>query len=126
MFIRMYINWKSLFHPLKSGGILHPLVNLYERYKYGAGCCDVFSLYYYLSKKILPSLKRFKTDKVGYPMCYVKKDQQMTPEIWEDMIDAMIYSFESIEKDNNCEKINYKKQQKGFELFGKHFRDLWY
>lgn len=126
--IRIYINWSSLFHPLKSGGVLHPLKNLYKRYKYGAGCCDVYSLYDYLSKIIAPALRRFKETSHGHPMAYVndRTKEEMTQEKWDDIIDMMIYAFDSVEKDNRGEKIDYKKRQKGFELFGKWFTSLWF
>ena len=43
---------------------------------------------------------------------------------WENIIDKMIYAFESIELDEKGKKVNYKKQQEGFKLFGKWFTHL--
>lgn len=127
MFIRIYINWKSLLHPLQSGGIFHPIKNYYLRKTRGVGCCDVYSLFDYLSKIILPALKVFKENKPGYPMCVIgRKKEEMTMEKWDEILSDMIYAFEAIELDNKCEKINYKRQQKGFELFGKYYHDLWF
>ncbi len=125
-FIRVYINWSSLFHPFESGGILHKLVNLYKRYKNGAGCCDVYSLYYYLGKRILPGLKVFRKNSPGNPMYFFGEDKQMNHKDWLDILDKMIYAFEAIEMDNNCEKIDHKKQGEGFVLFGQYYRDLWF
>jgi hypothetical protein len=114
--------WYRMFHPIK---------NLYRRYRYGGGCCDVFSLDYYLAKKILPSLKLFrdktKEDFGGYPCGFD------TPEEWTKVLDEMIWSFQYLvdgEETGNpfdleVMGVNAEREQKGFELFGKHFRNLW-
>jgi hypothetical protein len=111
----------------KSGGILHSLKNYYLRKRYGGGCCDIFGLYYYLGKKILPPLKEFRKHLNGYPFAYINDEtkENMTMEKWEEILDKMIYAFEAIELDEKCEKIDEKKQQEGFELFGKWYRSLW-
>lgn len=111
---------------LKSGGKLHWIKNLYQRYKYCAGCCDIFSLDYYLAKKILPTLKRFREEVGSYP-CEFNSIEE-----WYAILDKMIWSFEfivngedipewTVEKD-----LEYgKRSQEGLELFGKYFRNLW-
>lgn len=109
---------------LSPKSFFHPLVNYYRRLKYGAGCCDTWSLYYYLAKIILPSLKEFEKSVNGYPTSLSEKE-------WKDILDKMIWSFDYIlngEDDwsNTLEnQENYKKQQEGLELFGKYFTNLW-
>ena len=106
---------------LKSGGKLHWIKNLYLKLRYGGGCCDIFSLDYYLAKKIVKPLKRFRDVGIdSYPV-------HMTAKEWETVLDKMIWSFEFFLKDDiDNETIkNCEKQQEGFELFGKHFNSLW-
>lgn len=115
---------------LKSGGKLHWIKNLYVRWRDGAGCCDTFSLDYHLAKKILPALKAFrKHNNMSYPMGMSEKE-------WNDAIDEMIWAFQYLldgefPEDNPAETYmershqNAEREQKGFELFGKHFRSLW-
>ncbi len=105
----------------KLYGIFHPLKNLYLRYKNGAGCCDVWSLDYYLAKKILPALKEFKKRNYSYP-------SNLKTEEWDEVLDKMIWSFDSY--NNKDFKLEFdedwnKKRQEGFELFGKYFTSLW-
>lgn len=108
---------------LKSGGKLHWIKNLYQRWRYGAGCCDLHSLDYYLAKKILPTLKEFRKKIVSYPA-------NMTAEEWEAALDEMIWAFDYFVNGEDWNTIEESKtlgdrEQNGFELFGKHFRDLW-
>ncbi len=115
---------------LKSGGKLHWVKNLYRRYKYGGGCCDIYNLDNYLVKKILKPLKEFRrslsVNGGGYP-CELKSMEE-----WLDILDKMIWAFQflidgedienwTVEKDIEASK----KAQEGYELFGKYFRSLW-
>lgn len=117
---------KELF---SSGGKLHWMKNLYWRYKYGAGCCDTFGLCHFLAPRILRPLKRFKKHLErggGYPA-------DITWEEWHKEINEMIWAFEYlVDGEDFSEPYNFEKDkadgermQKGFELFGKRFRDLW-
>lgn len=112
--IKLYINWYSLFHPFK---------NWWRRITTGAGCCDTFSYYNYLAPKIAIGLRQFKKRKYSYPF-------DLTTTEWDEILDKMIWSFESITSKEEDEKWADKdfndKQQEGFELFGKYFRSLWY
>lgn len=108
----------------KSGGKLHWVKNLYKRYRYGAGCCDTWNTDVYLAKKILPALKEFKKGLGSYPMEFESLDE------WVIAIDKMIWSFEYLIDGEDYVDIKemenlMKKEQEGFELFGKHFRGLW-
>lgn len=110
--------------------IWHPLVNLWRRYKKGAGCCDVFNADYYLAKKILPVLKEYRRQNdYSYP-------SELTQKEWKQILDDMIWAFQY--KVDGEEPVNVngkldvkasieleKRAQRGYELFGKYFRNLW-
>ncbi len=109
--------------------LLHQIKNLYLRFRYGAGCCDIFSLHYYLAKKIIKPLKLFRANVYSFP-------PDLTFKEWKKMLDEMIFAFEFIAEGEHwnpkyekysAEKVNklYDRAQKGFELFGKYYKDLW-
>ena len=111
----------------KSGGKLHWIKNLYLRYRYGAGCCDTFNFCHFLAPRLLKQIKCFKRHLErggGYPMDTTWKE-------WHKELDEIIWAFEFIVNgeelvdDMEKNKSNNERQQKGFELFGKRFRDLW-
>jgi len=115
---RLKINW-------------HNFKNLWRRWRRGAGCCDIFSLDYYLARKIIKPLKAFRNSNLGSHPSELKSVEE-----WEKILDEMIWAFEYILKDEsgvyedgkyNHEKTMelYEREQKGFELFGKYFRNLW-
>lgn len=115
---------ESLFN---SGGKLHWMKNLYLRFRYGGGCCDVFSLNYYLAKKIIEPLKVFRSKMpASHP-------SELTNEEWEKTLDEMIFAFELLLRNNDLseslsyeeDKKQYERQQKGFEYFGKYYLNLW-
>ena len=96
--------------------------------RYGAGCCDIFGLDYYLAKKIIKPLKEFRRaleNGGGYP------EEFGSMEKWLEALDKMIWSFDFLinedEFDYEFEKAMEmgKKQQEGFELFGKYYLSLW-
>lgn len=106
----------------------HFIKNLYLRCKFGSGCCDTYSLYILLSKKILPHLKMFKERTFSFPI----DDNINNIDEWKEILNKMIWSFESVLADDDGEVIKgedrhqyYKRRQEGFELFGKYFRNLW-
>ena len=85
--------------------------------RYGVGYQDLWNLDFFLAERILPCLKRFKEmERMGYP-------SGLTEKKWEKTLDEMIWAFET--KMKGVTFKDYKRQQKGFELFGKYFGDLW-
>jgi len=110
-----------------SDSKLHWIKNLYLRFRYGAGCCDTYSLYLYLAKKILKPLKEFEKRKDSFPSD-LKSDKE-----WHEILNKMIWSFQNtvdgetfeVPYDFEKERLLEKRQQEGFELFGKYFRNLW-
>ncbi len=117
-------NWSRVFKKLKLRNLIHPIKNRYLRQRKGVGCCDVYSLYCYLGKKILPGLRVFRENLNGFPVAMVD-GKKMTIKKWEKIVDKMIYAFESIDLEEKGEDIDYKKQQEGLELFGKWYLSLW-
>ena len=116
---------KELFD---SGGCLHWVKNLYKRWKYGGGCCDVFGLDYYLAKKIIKPLRAFRNyDRMSHPAEFKSSEE------WQRALDEMVWAFEyllsgeGIDDDFDFKKLqeDSEREQKGFELFGKYFRNLW-
>lgn len=122
---------KKKLNPFNSGGKLHWIKNLYGRYRDGAGCCDRFSLDHYLSKRIIKPLKAFRNSNLmSFPMDFASVEE------WEKALDEMIFAFEYLNADEfppdeppetyfERSKEMAERQQRGFELFGKHFRSLW-
>jgi hypothetical protein len=112
-----------------SGGKLHWIKNIYKRWKYGAGCCDTYSLDCYLAKKILAGLREFREQTYGYPQDFT------SIEAWREALDCIIWSFEEeYEKEDDWEdksitpeqrREKYEKVQKGFRLFGEYYTSLW-
>lgn len=111
---------KNIF---RSSSFLHPLKNLYERFRYGAGCCDIFNLDYYLAKKILKPLKVFRQDVCSYPGNFNSIKE------WEDILDEMIFAFDYTVNEDSYDFDNWReyddRQSKGYKLFGEYYGHLW-
>jgi len=90
------------------------------RRKYGFKSIDIFNLDYTMAKFILPRLKLFKETTFCHP-------HGLTMQKWKNILDHMIYAFdcEVRQWDEDIQEIDYKRVQKGFNLFGKYFKDLW-
>lgn len=83
---------------------------------------DMWNLDVYLAGIIYPRLCYFKKHHSGWPAEF-KSDKE-----WKEILDKMIYSFESILNEAHSDKrIPYDRAQvqEGLELFGKYFRALW-
>ncbi len=80
---------------------------------------DTFNLDHTLAYIIHPALLKFREKLVAYPChpAYLSSYEE-----WLEIIDCMIFSFQKKinENDEEADKI-----QKGFNLFGKHYQDLW-
>lgn len=116
-------------------GPLHFLKNLYQRYKNGAGCCDLWSADNYMAGKILPVLKAFRNQNNGegpdFHPAYLSGLEE-----WNKILDEMIWGFErfqagespeeALDPDNMklYEKME-KRESKAFKLFGEYFRYIW-
>jgi hypothetical protein len=71
---------------------------------------------------VLPRLVRFKTLNTGFPYGFTEKT-------WDKALDDMIYAMNYCANEWSIKaekKVNRNRVQKGCELFGKHFRHLWW
>ena len=113
---------------------------------------DLWNLDITIAKFVLPRLKKFKKENIGYP----GRKEMDTPEKWDEVLDKMILAFEYVISWDDWwlddPKYNYiraeskyddeyvtkirnsylaedKRRQvaigEGLELFAKWFRDLW-
>lgn len=106
---------------------------------------DTWTLYNTISKFILPRLKRFKEVNNGTPNEIYKKYRDPNRKVsenirlaskeWNEKLDKMILSFETIINEDIFEhdwsdKKYWKKQRKiekeGLKLFAEYFQDLWW
>ena len=93
--------------------------------KFGFDATETWNLDSTIAQFIVPRLKYFRKNLVGYP-------GDLTEKKWYKILDKMIFSFE-VTLNNydyfDCTKYKskkrYKKVQKGFALFGKYFMNLW-
>lgn len=88
---------------------------------------DTFSLDHTLAYIIHPALIKFKEKENGHP-------PHLSEEEWHNILDCMIFSFKKKLEDDDgtiCDDIEQTKKnmdeiQKGFDLFGKYYQDLWW
>jgi hypothetical protein len=94
-----------------------------QRIERGWDDSDTWSLDHKIAEFVLPRLKRFKELNNGYPC----REENMTFELWNDILDSIIYSFEIIinefEEKND---VDWVAVEIGLNNFGKYFRDLWW
>lgn len=77
-------------------------------------------LYVYLAKDIAKALKLFKkASKHSYP------GNLASMEVWHEILDKMIFSFETISKDNVDVYNNENEVKEGLALFSEYYMDLW-
>ena len=74
---------------------------------------------------ILPRLKTFKEHNIGFPIGFETKEE------WDKELDTMIKAFEyykidPFDLDEKERKRQDKIIKKGFQLFGKRLRNLWW
>ena len=81
---------------------------------------ECWDLYIYLARDIAKALKSFKkANKNSYP------GNLANMEAWHEILNKMIYSFETISKDNADVYNNEDKVLEGLDLFSKYYMDLW-
>ncbi len=125
---------------LKLMDTIHPRVQYVKIDRW-----DTWDMRSTLAPIIVPMLKQLKETKHGIPaaMIHGKNGDEEIPfeeaeKKWDEALDCMIWSFETEMMDNPDERFfkdgKYdhkghqqwrKRQQKGFDLFGKHYLSLW-
>ena len=96
--------------------------HFYQRRTRGWDDSDTWSLDHTIAKFVLPRLKLFRKIDFGYPA-------GLTSEEWNWILDEMIWAMEfnaSGEKWESLNEDDYNRAQRGYELFGKYFLDLWW
>jgi hypothetical protein len=81
---------------------------------------DTFSLDHTLALIIHPALVKIKEKFVQYPS---HPGSLSSAQEWLEIIDCMIFSFEKV---INNDYWDEDKIQKGFDLFGKYYQNLWW
>ena len=89
-----------------------------ELKKNGFDRSETWGLDYTIARFVLPRLKYFSENLHGYP-------GNLTEKKWNKILKKMIYAFENMLDDEILDK-DYKRIQKGFNLFGKYFQSLGY
>lgn len=99
---------------------------------------DLWSLDITIANFVLPRLKKFKKENIGYPGI----EEMDTPEKWDEALDKMILAFEYVIHEfdwwlddeyvtkikNSCLAEEKRRQaviSEGLQLFAKWFRYLW-
>lgn len=113
---------------------------------------DFYSLDHTLALIIAPALRKFKKHKAGIPSsCFserhwdlcgkypltkaekreMKREEAIAEKKWNDLLDAMIFSFENIVTEGpfegtHEERIKYEERiNYGLQCFGEYYRALW-
>lgn len=83
---------------------------------------ELWTLDYTIAKFAVPRLKAFQDGKHSYPA-------DMTPEEWSECIGHMIYALEICVREGDevigIDDADWDRVNRGLELFGTRFRDLW-
>ncbi len=96
---------------------------LWQRWTRGWDDSDTWALDGVIAKFTLPRLRRFRQLTFGHP-------HGLTMDEWEEIIDDMIYALEICEKELDTvvghDGADWNRVNRGLELFGLYFRDLWW
>ena len=96
-----------------------------QRKERGWDDSETWSMDSTISKFVCLRLKRFKEVKCGYPGFLSSMEK------WDEILDHIIYAMEVLSNDKlhyGCDlnQKEWKRVQKGCNLFGKYFQDLWW
>lgn len=103
-----------------------------QRKKWGFDDRETWSLDFTIAKFVLPRLKRFRELTYGCPcgLCpgEYNSDVKTGMKKWHKILDDMIYAMEIMADEERWWKpeTDRKKVQRGCELFGKWFGNLWW
>jgi hypothetical protein len=102
---------------------IHSIKNRYLRWRYGAGCCDCYSYYYFIAPTLAKGIEEFRK------YCYNNSTPSgLTVKKWDNILKEMVWAFNYInnERDDGYNEEKERRCDKGLKLFGKYFRDLWW
>ena len=113
----------EILYRLKNLKIKRSLRFFYQKLTRGWDDSETWNLEATLARHIVPRLKRFKELNNGYP-------QELTPEAWNEILDEMIFALEFRARDTeeqlDASTEEHTRVQKGLELFGKYWGNLWW
>lgn len=94
----------------------------FQRRSRGFDGSELWALDYTIAKFTIPRLKAFRDGKYSHPI-------DMTPEKWDECIGDMIYALEVCVREGDGvlgrDDADWERVNRGLELFGTRFRDLW-
>ena len=94
----------------------------FQRMFRGYDSSAYWDLDYYLTKTIIPVLKFYRNNEVGYPA-------SLTIKQWENKLDKMIKAFTLIKEENEKVEVLTKKEKhlvyEGLKEFATYYRSLW-
>lgn len=134
MMLPLCNGWQALLN------VIHPRVNYVKIDRW-----DTWDMRSQLAKIVLPMLIQLKATKHGIPgeFLHPKGSSEEIPfeeaeKKWDECLDAMIWSFEqetlddaeyqfyqNEEWDRKGHQAYCKRKQKGYDLFGKYYLNLW-
>ncbi len=97
----------------------------YQKLTRGYSDEELWNLDATIAEWIVPRLKTFKEKNCGYPIGVSSKEE------WDEELETMIQAFEYYLQDPFSVNAEERERQdkiiaKGFELFGKRIRNLWW
>jgi len=94
-----------------------------QRRERGWDDTDTWNLEYETAKFIYPRLVRYREVNNGYPA-------ELTPEVWDEYLDDMIYAFAAYARGNwnwyKGEDLDIDRVERGIQLFADFYHDLWW
>jgi hypothetical protein len=102
---------------------------LYQRVVRGWDDSDTWSLDYTTAKFVLPRLKRFKELSIAVPSEFCQNGVEIGSKIWNRRLDQMIYAMEKVIQHTNVDMLStdeINRMNKGLQIFGQHFTNLWW
>lgn len=93
-----------------------------QRIERGFDNSELWSLEHTIARFIIPRLKAFKENSVGYPGCFKNEKE------WEKVLNKMIRAFELVVRDEGSLYFNDKEEKEynqGMNAFKNYFLCLW-
>lgn len=108
------------FSTLSSWGLCKRSIRFWwQRRTRGWDDSDTWSLDAVVARFVLPRLIRFKEVNIAFP-------PEFTEDGWNAALDDMIYALSQCTEVKYDEDIDWDRVKRGLELFGQHFRSLWW
>ncbi len=106
---------------LGLGLLKRRIKHFWQRKTRGWDDSDLWHLDHTLAKWLAPRLERFRDVTISRPV-------DMPLSEWEDILDEMVWTFKFLGSEDrwSCfDDEEWERVDKGLDLFGKYYRDLW-